>query len=155
MPQTVIVLRPFVFTFAPIHGHQKLATELKITPERDPLTKEWKPTERELSDDILAHPWISEHFADGCIERPEKTKERMEAAQAKKDAEIKASAKIVADAEAALARASRGTQIKQGREADVQRDLNTPINQLRSRQGDDIDQPIGPAKEPQKARKTG
>ncbi len=150
MPQTVVVLRPFVFTFPPKEKRQKLATELKITPDKDPVTKDWVPTPRELPDEVVTHPWIQEHYADGCIERPEKTQERMNAIESKQADDRKAAARIIAEAEAALARAGRSTEIKQGREADVDRDLNTPVNELQAKQGQDIDQPIGTPKDPAK-----
>lgn len=139
----VIVLRPFVFTYPAKDKRQKLATELKITPDRDPITKDWAPTERELSDEIADHPWIREHHADGCIEHPEKTKARMDEVAEKRAAETKAAAKIIADAEAALARAGRGAAaVKPILEGDLERELDTPVNELQAARGSDIDKPI-------------
>lgn len=141
MPKTVVVLKPFVFTFPPKSRREKLATELKVVPNRDPVTKDWVPTERELPDEVAEHEWVSQQFADGAIERPEKTQARMEAAAEKHKEEAAAAQKIIEQAQAALARMTKTAEATQVREEDLTRELETPVSQLRAQQGMDLDAP--------------
>lgn len=143
----VIVLRPFVFSSPVVPGaRNKIAKELKITPDRDPVSKDWVPTEVELPDDVAAHEWISEQFADGCIEHPDKTKARIAAVAAKQAQEVEANQRIIQQAEAAMARSSGATEVKAVREEDVEKELNTPVHELKPAQGKDVDTPVNPPK---------
>jgi hypothetical protein len=151
MPQKIMVVKPFVYTLPPKHKREKLATEVKIVPNKDPVTKEWAPTELEIDDEMASHPWIKDDFADGCIERPEVTKARIDALDEKHKKEVQEAQVVIKQAEAALARAGSRTKTDAEHKSDLERDLNTPVNQLRSDRGSDIDQPIGTV--PVKAKK--
>jgi hypothetical protein len=146
MPQKIMVVKPFVYTLPPRHKREKLATEVKFTPTRDPVTKDWAPTEIEIDDEMANHDWIKRDFADGCIERPEVTKARIAALEEKHKKDVEEAQVVIKQAEAALARAGSRTKTDAEHKSDLERDLNTPINQLKSDRGTDIDQPIGTAK---------
>jgi hypothetical protein len=145
MPQKIMVVKPFVYTLPARHKREKLATSVPFTPNRDPVTKEWAPTEIEIDDEMASHEWIKRDFADGCIERPEVTQARIDALEEKRKKELDEAQVVIKQAEAALARAGSRTKTDGEHKADLDRDLNTPINQLRGDRGSDIDQPIGTA----------
>lgn len=126
MPK-ITVLKPFGFSRKPKDG-QGL-----------PLEQTFRPGDHEIDDEMAAHPWIANHFADGCIETPEATAARTKlaadkAAQAATDAE---QARIVA--EAAFARLNvvhaRGTLDSE----EAAKDLETPVGTLTAKQGVGID----------------
>lgn len=139
----VIVLRPFVFTFPPKSKAQKLVTEYPVTPRQDPTTKVWIPTTIELPDEIAAHPWIAEQFADGRIERPEHTAARLKAANDIKAKEAEEHKRILAQAEAALARTAAVTARVAASDEEVNKELDTPLDQLQRQQGGaDLDKTV-------------
>ena len=116
--QTINVLRPFVFSR--MIGESKRAQEIKFTPGL-----------HEVDDDVAAHPYISKLFADGRIESPAETKERLEKAAAIKS-ESDAKAAVQAD-RAAKAYARIVAVASDGKESaqEVERALNTPVGQLK------------------------
>jgi hypothetical protein len=84
--------------------------------------------------EVLAHPWISEQFADGHIESPQKTRERLEAeaAVATAAAAVKETnrERLLAEAEAAFAGVQRAAERAARRGDELRSDLDTPLNQL-------------------------
>jgi len=143
MSKTVILLRPFTFSYPSTGGeNHRLPREQKFAPLRDKETGGWLPTEQELPDEVAEHSFISEHFADGCIERPEVTKARIEAAQAKVTKEKEDNARELKKAEDALKRASGSHAVHKITEAKVEQQLNTPVNEIGAKQGADIDKPV-------------
>ena len=119
---TINVLRPFVFSR--MVGDSKRATETKFTPGL-----------HEVDDDIANHPYIAIHFADGKIESPAQTKERLETA-AKIKAESDARAAVHTErASKAYARvvsvASDGAESA----ADIEAALHTPVGELQRQVG--------------------
>jgi hypothetical protein len=102
MSRVITVLKPFTFS-RPLpkpsnvevrdgelhvrHNGQrpKLPRELRFMPDTDGHGN-YIATEREVDDDIADHPWIKEHFADGCIEDPALAAERSKRAKAEADA---------------------------------------------------------------------
>jgi hypothetical protein len=83
--------------------------------------------------EVLAHPWVSRDLADGAIESPERTAARLKAEEEKNAAEVKRREQLQAEADAALERAQVAAE-KQGEAgANVQSDLDTPLNQPRGR----------------------
>lgn len=140
MPKKVILLRPFVFS-SPPRGNERLTREQKFTPQKDPQTGQWIPTEIELEDHVAGHEWISEHYADGCIERPEVTAKRVEEVEARKKKQAEDNALQLAKAENAMVRAGAVTPIKINDE-EVEKELNTPVNQLKGKRGSGIDTPV-------------
>jgi hypothetical protein len=135
MGHKVIVVRPFVFSAQPSPG-QRLVSELRIAPVKN-ADGAWLPTEVELPPHVAEHPWIKTDFADGCIERPEMTAERVAREKAKKKAEDEENTKQLALAQQAMKRAT-GATVAKATEEDVARDLNTPVNELRANRGKDI-----------------
>jgi hypothetical protein len=136
----------------PTQHRQKLATEMKFTPERDPVTKEWVPTMREVPDEVAADPWITKYFADGCIEKPEQTAARLQKTNAQKQQEIDAAQRIIDQAEAAFKRATATADTTQVRNEDLDQALNTPVNELRIQHGAGIDPPKDEAAKKAKAK---
>lgn len=143
MSKTVILLRPFTFSYPSAGGeHHRLPRDEKFTPLRDKETGGWLPTEQELPDDVANHSFITEHFADGCIERPEATKARMEAAQAKVDKAKQDNARELQKAEDALKRATGSHAVHKVTESKVTSELNTPVNEIGAKQGADVDKAV-------------
>lgn len=143
MPKTVTLLRPFVFSSPPKDEHHKLPREQWFKPQKDAATGDWVPTPVELPDDVANHPFIAEHYADGCIERPEITAERVAALQAKRQQEDEVNARELRKAEEALKRASGTHEVHKAIDEDVERQLNTPVNQLNAQQGQGIGKKAG------------
>jgi hypothetical protein len=96
----------------------------------------------EVDDDIYNHPYIRDHFADGKIERPEVTQARLAAQLAKVEADNKEAAIVTAKANAAFARLKAAQPEAKASAADIERELNTPVSQLKTVQGSDISQPV-------------
>lgn len=121
---SIRVTRPFTFSY-PLGRGEKVARE-KLFPIGD----------HEVDDEIAKHPWIARDFADGCIETPAQAQERAQAAaivasKAQDDADY-----WKAHAEAAMRRAESLSLVQtHGDAAALERELNTPINQLGARQG--------------------
>lgn len=141
MGKRVTLLRPFVFS-SPAIGEQRVPRERKFTPQKDPHSGEWMPTEIDLPDEVANHEFIKIHHADGCIERPEVSVERVKAEQEKRKKKDEDDARELKKAEDAVKRASGAHAVHQANEDNVDKELNTPVNKLGAEQGKDIDRPI-------------
>lgn len=143
MPTKVIVLKPFVFSH-PAKENERLTKEVKFVPNKDKNGK-WVPTETELPDNIAEHEWIANSYADGAIERPEVTAARAEV-EKKRLEKVQEDNKIqLAKAEQAMNRAGASKKAVDFNDADVQKELNTPINELKGARGKGIDKPVNKA----------
>jgi len=138
---TRIILKPFVFSVPPKKG-SRIATELRFTPSKDPQTGKFIPTEIELPKEVADHEWIREQHADGHLERPEVTKQRIDELAKRVKRQEAEDKRILQQAEAALARtqANAGTGA-QNTEA-LEKELNTPVNELQAKQGADADKTV-------------
>jgi hypothetical protein len=128
--KTVIVLRSFVYSMKPQPG-AKTAVSFRV-PAGD----------FELTDEMLANPWIYRDFADGCIESPAQAAERARVAHAaaqKADAEADRSR---IRAEQAFARATGGQRYTDMSQEELNKVLNTPVNELNRQAGDGIDKTV-------------
>lgn len=140
----VILLKPFVFSRPPAKG-QKLSQEFRFTPRIDPEAAKsgsphrWLPTKVEIPQFVADHPWVKEDFADGAIENPKVTQERLAAVEKAAEEERKKNAKIIKQAEDAYRRSTAGAQVAKERGKATEDELNTPVNQLGRLQGADID----------------
>lgn len=140
MSKTVTLLRPFTFSYPSNGGeHHRLTREKKFTPERN-KEGEWIPTEVNIPDEIAAHPFIAEQYADGCIERPDVTAARVKTLKEKQAKEDALAAQELKKAEDALKRASGAHKVHQANESEVAKQLDTPVNQLGAQQGKGIDE---------------
>jgi hypothetical protein len=137
MSVNYVLLKPFVFSRPAVSG--RLSETVKFVPQKDPDTGAYIPTEIEMEDEIAEHPWIREHFADGCLESPERTQQRLAVAQAKKDKANKDAAKIKKQSEEAFRRATGGAEVKKTSDQELQKALNTPVNELAAARGKGID----------------
>lgn len=138
MSKEVILLKPFVFSPKAAEG-QRLTQEIKFSPEKDPRTGAWAPTKIELPDEVAEHEWVSEQYADGAIERPEVTAARAEAEKKRLEKVQDDNAKQLLKAEQAMHRAGGATKAIDLNSAEVQKDLNTPVNELKGARGKGID----------------
>jgi len=103
--------------------------------------------DHEISDEFAAHPFFARDFADGHIERPEQTAERLKAEEDKAAVEALIAEQSKARAEASLARLQNNATVQAQRkeletplgapadkldltDPDVQKALNTPANVL-------------------------
>lgn len=126
MPK-ITVLKPFTFSRPPGKA-QKLPTEQKF-----------EPGEREIDNEMAAHPWIEKDFADGAIESPAQARARLEAAkagaeQAARDAEV-----AKAQAEATFARVSAAASQTASQNKETEKELNTPVNEVGAQRGAGVD----------------
>lgn len=149
MSKTVILIKPFVFS-PPASEGARLTKEVKFFPEKD-SNGNWVPTEIELPDDIAAHDWIKDHYADGAIERPEVTAKRAQVSAELLKKKQDDNALQLAKAEQAMVRAGVSRKPVDTNDADVQRELNTPVNQLKGERGADVDKTAGKLKANEKA----
>jgi hypothetical protein len=145
MPKTVILLKPFVFS-PPLSEGARLTKEVKFYPDKD-THGNWIPTETDLPDDVAAHDWIENHYADGAIERPELTAKRSEVAAAALKKQQDDNALQLAKAEQAMTRAGVSRKPVDMNDAAVQKELNTPVSELKGDRGSDMDKPIGNKKQ--------
>lgn len=122
------ILRPFVYSSQPSPGHKL------------PRERHFKKGHIEISDDdpMLADPWITKHFADGAIETPQAARARADAAAQDAERATQEAQRATASAEQALARAGT-SHVSRVNETQLQKDLNTPTNELRGRSGSDVD----------------
>lgn len=141
MPQTVMLLKPFVLSRPPTMG-KNLPSEKKFTPRQNPQTKEWIPTEITLSDEDADHWYIKDHFADGAIERPEVAAARIAAAEAKRQKQDEEDARQAQIARDLMKRASGSHAVQQVNNDATEGQINTPVNALRAQSGKDVDKPI-------------
>jgi hypothetical protein len=113
------VKKTFVYSRPPKEG-EKLAAE-----------KTFHPGEHEVDEEMASHPWIREHYADGCIESPAEAAAR--AAETKAAAEKAAieAAQVQALADAALARMATGAAGTTATKEEIEAELNTPVAKLR------------------------
>jgi hypothetical protein len=130
------VLKPFVLSL-PAGPGSKLAIEHKFVPQKDDSGR-WLPTEMDFDPKLAAHPFIRDQHADGCIEsaaaKAARLKAKAKALKKRKEIDDKA----MQQANEAMRRATGGAEVRATNEADVERDLNTPVNELQNRQGADI-----------------
>lgn len=112
------VLKPFKF-LSPKVGERTVAKGDQWFDPSDPNDAHF-----------LNHPYITKHLADGAIEHPDVTKERLKAAA--DDAQKKAALhkQLLAEAEESFARFERNATINKGTSEDYDREMNTPLNQL-------------------------
>jgi hypothetical protein len=131
MPK-INVLKAFVFSRPKAEG-QALPTEQRFTVG-----------EHTIDEATAAHPWISKHLADGCIESPEQALARAQAAKAAADRAAREAAEATAAADAAYARATgAAAQASIANAAELERALHTPVNELNAQRGAGIDSPVG------------
>jgi hypothetical protein len=149
MSKTVTLLKPF--RFSPPLGESRLTKEVPFTPNKD-SNGNWIPTEIDLPDDIAEHSWIKNDYADGAIERPEQTAKRAEVVAVALKKQQDDNAIQLAKAEQAMARAGASRKPIDTNDDEVQRQLNTPVNELKGSRGGDIDQPIDKDKTAPKAK---
>lgn len=129
--QKINVLKPFVLSIK-AQVNQKLPTEIKF-----------KPGVHEISEEIANH-WYIREYADGCIETPEQAAARIQAAAAEAERVEKENEKSRREAEAAFRRATGASGEKKPLDMSdekLQKELNTPVNQLQANAGKDIDAP--------------
>jgi hypothetical protein len=121
MPK-IRVLKPFVFSVPAPSGTNGPAVE-----------KVFKAGDHEIDDDMWNHPWIKGTLAEGKIESPKQT-----LARAQKELETALESKKVADeatanANAAFARLQAGRPQATASATEIQKELNTPVTQLRKK----------------------
>jgi len=116
------VIKPFVFSSLPNGDEGKLAVQVPFAVG-----------EYEISDDMANHPWIRVHLADGCIEDPKVTLRNAEESAKQAEAALAQARKITEQAAAAFARATAGSKGAATSAADIQKELNTPASQLKTK----------------------
>lgn len=121
MPK-IRVLKPFVFSLPAPPGTNGPAVE-----------QVFKAGDHDISDEMWDHPWIKGTLAEGRIESPKQT-----LARAKKELDIALESKRVADeatvqANAAFARLQASRPQATASAAEIQKELNTPVTQLRKK----------------------
>jgi hypothetical protein len=139
------VLRPFTFVI-PVDHKRVDGTQLLTGRERKFAVGEalLDPVHNAEDALILAHPWVCDHFADGHIERPERTRERVAEEERRTKAEEARREALRKEAEAALARAEAAAE-NAGTAGDaLQNELDTPINQPRGRRSHKATVPADP-----------
>lgn len=141
MSKTVTLLRPFTFS-RPATGRGGLPTEQKFKPQWDDKAKQWIPTEIDLPDDMVDHPFIADDYADGCIERPAATAARLGAVTTKKEADDELGRRELKKAEDALKRASGSHEVQQRASLSQAEQLNTPVNELRAQHGAQVSKTV-------------
>ena len=87
-----------------------------------------------MPDDIAAHDWIKDHYADGAIEHPEVTADRAQVYAELLKKKQDDNAVQLAKAEQAMVRAGISRKPVDSNDADVRRELNTPVNQLKGKE---------------------
>lgn len=137
--QTIRVLKPFVFSRPAAPGTLNAVKEEPFTPRGGPHQN----GVYDLEDDhpLLAHSWYTDTFCDGKVESPAQALERLNADAAKLAAVEAERVEQLAKAEIA-ARRQVVTSVDGGDPARVQTEveanMNTPISELRNRQGADL-----------------
>jgi hypothetical protein len=125
MPETIRVLKPFMFSHPATKG-QKLTTETRFSVG-----------EHEIEDEIANHPWIRSG-ADGRIESPAQAAARA-AEEEQKAKEAKAEADNAnAQALAAAERLKRAEPRTAGTAEELEAELNTPVSVLRAQRGQGV-----------------
>jgi hypothetical protein len=118
--QTIRVLKPLMFSH-PAVGGEKLTTETQLSVG-----------EHKVADAIADHPWIK-GGADGRIETAKQAAERVAAAEQKIKEEKAEADNIRAQSEAAMVRLERAAPGAVGSAAEIEKELNTPVNVLRAK----------------------
>jgi hypothetical protein len=80
---------------------------------------------------VLSHPWIARDLADGAVESPEVTRARLEQEAEQARIRKERTDALLAEAAVVLERSVRSAQGTADVGADVEDDLNTPLNQMR------------------------
>jgi len=116
------VLRPFVFTY-PLTAGERLNRE-----------RVFGVGEHEVDDAVASHPWIKA-YADGRIESPQQEAARLKAAadNAAELARIAEQSRVAS--EAAFARLVGNAPAAKMTAEEMEAALNTPVDQLRAKQG--------------------
>lgn len=143
MPTKVTLLKPFVFSHS-AKENERLTKEIKFFPNKDKNGK-WVPTEIEIPDEVAEHEWIANNYADGAIERPEVTAARAEAEKKRLEKVQEDNAIQLAKAEQAMSRSGAGKKAIDLTDAAVQKELNTPVSELKGARGKSIDKPVNKA----------
>lgn len=113
------VLKAFVFSH-PATGRQRTTTETRFTPG-----------EHVVSDEVANHHWIASG-ADGRIESAAQTVARAKAEAAKAELAKEDAERANAHAQAAVARLKAAEPVSADAAAEIERNLNTPVNILRN-----------------------
>jgi len=130
----LVVLRQFNFIYKVEHrGAGGIITTAGRHRKFEVREHFLNPADREDAE-VLNHPWICEQFADGCIEPPEQTRARVQV-EAQQEAERSAASQrrfeeVQREADRAFENTVRAVNSQAAAGADLQRELNTPINQL-------------------------
>lgn len=120
MKATINVLSAFVFSH--LKPGSLRATEIRFTPGL-----------HEVDDVVANHPYIAVQFADGHVESPAQTRERLRKAVEIKDASD-ASAKVQSErAATAYARILAADPAAKESAEQIERALHTPVGQLRTK----------------------
>jgi hypothetical protein len=117
---TIRVLKSFVFSTPVPNGINGPAVE-----------KVFSKGDHEITEEMWNHPWIKGTLAEGKIESPKQT-----LARAQKELDSAKESKKVADeataqANAAFARLQAAVPGNVASKEEIERELNTPVNQLR------------------------
>jgi hypothetical protein len=124
------VLKAFVFSRLP--AGEKLAHERHFTVG-----------EHEVDEEMLEHPWIRDHHADGRIESPKQTALRLEQHAANLKLAAESAALASAEAAAAFARLTAAAPGAKATAEEIAAQLNTPGNLLRGSGGTAV-KPVTP-----------
>lgn len=149
MGKVVTLLKPFVYS-KPARPGSRLPTETHFHPRKGE-NQTWLPTEVEIPDEIHADPWVSEDFADGAIESPEVAERRKAAVAAKVAKDAEANERIRKQAEQAMNRARGNAGVRKVNKEQLEKDLNTPVNELGAARGADIDPTAAESEKPAEA----
>jgi hypothetical protein len=119
---TIRVLKPFVFS-----------TPVKEGTNGPAVEKVFNKGDHDISDEMWEHPWIRDTLAEGRIESPKQT-----LARAQKELELAQQTKKTADeatnqANAAFARLQASVPTNNATKEEIEKELNTPVNQLRKK----------------------
>lgn len=129
------VLKPFTF-LVPVHRHREGGLTSITSNERRFVVGEYLLNEENADDAVLlGHVWIHRDFADGCVENPNRTRERLTRESASAKAEDERRASLLKEAEKALGQAEVMAENQRQAGQDVEDDLNRPLNQPRQAKG--------------------
>lgn len=103
----------------------------KLQDEKLAVEQVFKPGEHEISEAMADHPWIRDHFADGCIESPAEAAARAEAAKVAAEKAEEEAKQVQALADASFARLQVNAENNAGTPEEIERELNTPVSKLR------------------------
>lgn len=130
----IVALRPFKMILPATRAHNPTGVQLLAGRERTFAAGEHTLDPRVTEDAyILGHSWLCEQFADGSVERPEATRLRLKAeAEAAQAARVRQEA-LMREAQVALDRATIAAEATGQAGADMQSELDTPLNAPKTR----------------------